>query len=61
MAKKIDVTALGEILIDFTPRGMSEQGNPMFEQNPGGGPANLACAAAKHGRELFRHEISQVG
>ncbi len=47
-----DLVAMGEILIDFTPRGMSEQGNPMFEQNPGGGPANLACAAAKHGSKV---------
>ena len=31
----IDVTALGELLIDFTPAGRSQQGNPLFEQNPG--------------------------
>lgn len=44
MDKKIDVTALGEILIDFTPCGKSEAGQRLFEQNPGGAPANvLAC------------------
>ena len=42
--KKIDVTALGEILIDFTPCGKSAAGQRVFEQNPGGAPANvLAC------------------
>ena len=33
--KKYDVTALGELLIDFTQNGMSEQGNNLFEANPG--------------------------
>ena len=44
-----DVVSFGELLIDFTPLGISEKGNPMFERNPGGGPANMACAAAKLG------------
>ena len=44
-----DVLSLGEMLIDFTPVGISENGNPIFERNPGGGPANMACAAAKMG------------
>ncbi len=44
-----DLVSMGELLIDFTPRGISAAGNPLFEQNPGGGPANLACAAAKMG------------
>ncbi len=35
--KKYDVTALGELLIDFTPAGTSAQGSPILEQNPGGG------------------------
>ena len=29
--KKYDVTALGELLIDFTENGKSSQGNPIFE------------------------------
>lgn len=33
-----DVTALGELLIDFTPAGTCSQGNPLLEQNPGGAP-----------------------
>ena len=44
-----DVVSLGELLIDFTPVGVSENGNPVFERNPGGGPANFACAVAKLG------------
>ena len=36
-----DVVALGEALIDFTPMGVSENGNPVFERNPGGAPANV--------------------
>ncbi|MEG0107316.1 MAG: carbohydrate kinase [Lachnospiraceae bacterium] len=39
--KKIDVTALGELLIDFTETGFSNQGNQLFEANPGGAPCNV--------------------
>ncbi|WP_026488439.1 carbohydrate kinase family protein [Butyrivibrio sp. XBB1001] len=39
--KKIDVAALGELLIDFTASGDSSQGNPLFEANPGGAPCNV--------------------
>lgn len=46
---KYDVTALGEILIDYTPCGKNEYGYPMYIQNPGGGPVNLAAAIAKFG------------
>lgn len=38
MEPAIDVVALGELLIDFTMNGESEQGNPLFEANPGGAP-----------------------
>lgn len=31
-----DVVALGELLIDFTESGKSEQGNQLLEVNPGG-------------------------
>ena len=41
MEKKYDVVALGEILIDVTPCGKSEAGQRVFEQNPGGAPANV--------------------
>ena len=49
MKKKIDVTALGEILIDFTFAGKSSAGKNIFEENPGGAPANCACAVSKLG------------
>ncbi len=39
-----DVTALGELLIDFTPSGVSASGQNLFEQNPGGAPANVLAA-----------------
>ena len=39
--KRFDVVALGELLIDFTENGMSGQGNPLFEANPGGAPCNV--------------------
>ena len=44
-----DVAALGELLIDFTPAGTSESGMRLFEQNPGGAPANVLCALANLG------------
>ena len=47
----IDVTALGEILIDFTPCGKSEAGQRVFEQNPGGAPANVLACLNKCGKK----------
>lgn len=47
----IDVTALGEILIDFTPCGKSPAGQRVFEQNPGGAPANVLTCLSKCGRK----------
>ena len=45
----IDITAVGEILIDLTQSGKNELGIPVFAANPGGAPANLAVAAARLG------------
>lgn len=45
----IDITAVGEILIDLTQSGVNELGIPVFVANPGGAPANLAVAAARLG------------
>ncbi|MBQ8994448.1 MAG: carbohydrate kinase [Oscillospiraceae bacterium] len=44
-----DLCVLGEYLIDFTPQGLSDRGLPLYAQNPGGAPTNVACAAAKLG------------
>ena len=49
--KKYDVTALGELLIDFTENGMSGQGNPIYEANPGGAPCNVLAMLTKLGRK----------
>jgi len=46
-----DVTALGEVLIDFTAAGKSESGEVQFERNPGGAPANVLAALAKLGKK----------
>lgn len=65
-----DVTALGELLIDFTENGMSEQGNPLFEANPGGAPCNVLAMLAglghktafigKVGRDFFGEQLKSV-
>ncbi len=44
-----DVTALGELLIDFTENDQSAQGNPLFEANPGGAPCNVLAMLQKLG------------
>ena len=44
-----DLITLGELLIDFTESGMSENNQRLFEQNPGGAVANVACAASRLG------------
>ena len=49
--KKYDVTALGELLIDFTENGKSTQGNPLFEANPGGAPCNVLAMLSKLGHK----------
>ncbi|MGN0981578.1 MAG: carbohydrate kinase family protein [Candidatus Limivicinus sp.] len=45
----MELTVLGELLIDFTQAGESESGMRLFEQNPGGAVANVAAAAARLG------------
>ena len=44
-----DTVSLGELLIDFTPRGLSEQGSYVFEANSGGAPCNVLAAMTKLG------------
>lgn len=48
--KQYDVVALGELLIDFTETGMSPQGNPLLEVNPGGAPCNVLAMLNHLGR-----------
>ncbi|CAI6050471.1 Ribokinase [Paenibacillus sp. JJ-100] len=55
----LDVIAIGEVLIDFTPAEPSAGGNEQFECNPGGAPANVAVALSELGvKTAF---ISKVG
>ena len=68
--KGFDVVALGELLMDFTQNGLSEQGNSLFEANPGGAPCNVLamlrkldkrCAfMGKVGRDGFGRQLAQV-
>lgn len=51
MAKKYDVVALGELLIDFTENAVSSQGNPLLEANPGGAPCNVLAMLNKLGKK----------
>lgn len=48
--EKYDVAAMGELLIDFTQNGYSDQGNPIFEANPGGAPCNVLAMLQKLGK-----------
>lgn len=68
--KKYDVTALGELLIDFTENGVSGQGNPIYEANPGGAPCNVLAMLAKLerktafigkvGRDIFGNRLKEI-
>lgn len=68
--EKFDVVALGELLIDFTEDGVSGQGNPLFEANPGGAPCNvlamlskLGCKTAfigKVGKDFFGEQLKNA-
>lgn len=59
MDKEYDIVALGELLIDLTSAGISENGSLLFEQNPGGAPVNMLTAAGKAG--LKTAFIGKVG
>ena len=56
MEKKRDVVALGELLIDMTNNGLSENNNDLFEANPGGAPCNVLAMLKK-----FGHSVSFIG
>ena len=60
--KQFDVVALGELLVDFTRNGESGQGNPLFEANPGGAPANVLAMLQKLGKKTaFIGKVGQDG
>ena len=56
MDKRFDVVAMGELLIDMTNNGKSEQGNALYEANPGGAPCNVLAMLKKLG-----HEVAFIG
>ena len=70
MKKQFDVLALGELLIDFTENGASEQGNPLLEANPGGAPCNVLAMLqkldkstafiGKVGKDMFGLQLRQA-
>ena len=56
MEKNMDVVALGELLIDMTNNGKSENGNDLFEANPGGAPCNVLAMLKR-----FDHSVAFIG
>lgn len=62
MKKHYDVVALGELLIDFTQNGLSTQGNPLLEANPGGAPCNVLALLSRLGHKTaFLGKVGQDG
>ena len=54
------VSALGELLIDFTDAGTSAGGQRLFERNPGGAPANVLVALERLGHKTaFLGKVGQ--
>lgn len=49
MRKEIDVTGLGDLMIDFSYAGEDESGRALFARNPAGSMANVLCQVAKLG------------
>lgn len=43
------ICAAGELLIDFTPCGVSPTGQQLYARSPGGAPANVLAMAARFG------------
>lgn len=44
-----DITAIGELLIDFTPKGRDGGGLEQYVASPGGAPANVCAVLSKMG------------
>ena len=67
---KKDVVALGEMLIDFTDNGKTDQGNPLMEANPGGAPCNVLSMLSRLGKktafigkvgdDMFGHQLEEA-
>ena len=48
---RYDVTAIGELLIDFSLERVQEDGYPVLAAHPGGAPANYLAPLAKYGKK----------
>lgn len=55
----LDIVSMGEAVIDFSMCGTGPNGNPAYEMNPGGAPANCVVASAQLGAK--NGFISMVG
>lgn len=63
-----DVVSAGDIMIDFSQCGYGPNGNPAYEMNPGGAPANMLVACSllgaktafigKVGDDLFGRHVA---
>ena len=51
-----DFVSIGEILVDCVPHQLPQFNRPLYQMNPGGAPANVACVMAKLG-----HSASFIG
>ena len=57
-----DITTIGEVLIDLTQTGATQQNVPLLAANPGGAPANVAVAAARLGaKTAFLGKVGRDG
>lgn len=54
-----DCVAMGELMVDFTPAGISEEGRQLYERNAGGAPASVSACVARLGKTSAY--ISKVG
>jgi len=54
-----DVTAIGELLIDFAPVSTDDTGYPTLAAKPGGAPSNFLAALSKYGAKTAM--IGKVG
>ncbi len=50
-----DIVALGELLVDFTPCGVSAQELPVYQADPGGAPCNVPLHAVPAGAQDRLH------
>lgn len=61
MDRTFDAVALGELLMDFNQSGQSPQGNPLYEANPGGAPANVLARLGRSCRSATVAAARETG